>query len=121
MYIGEIKNLKFENGKVSLMAVQEKGKRDQESYEMVYGSTADQLNQYSVNVLPPNNQWVVLKSDKANYLEFMQSSNEEENDGDKKENVPRKNVTVFHFKTTKDCGEKVIDSFIKVWPDNYSA
>lgn len=113
LYIGEIKDLKFENGKISLMAVQEKGKRDQESYEMVYGSTADQLKQYSVNILPPNNQWVVLKSDKANYLEFMQSSSEEENEGDKKDNGPRKNVTIFHFKTSKDCGEKIIDAFIQ--------
>ncbi len=95
------------------MAVKEQGKRDEESYEMVYGSTADQLKQYTVNILPPLNIWVELRPG----LEFMQTSGEEEqHNANNKEAAsgPKKTVIIFHFQTDQARGEKYIDDFINV-------
>lgn len=113
LYIAEQLTVKLDTGNVSLMAVQEKGKRDEDSWEMVYGSTAEQLKQYSVNILPPMDTWVTLKP----YLEFMQSNGEEEESkggGEKNTNPgPKKQTTLFSFKTDRAHGEKYIDDFIK--------
>lgn len=101
------------------MAVSEKAKRDDNTYEMVYGSTADQLSCYSVNIIPPNGHWVTLREN----LEFMQNSDEEDAGGNKegKSDGPRKNVTTYHFKTPKKCGEKMIEDFIQEAFDWYVA
>ncbi|CAM9104163.1 unnamed protein product, partial [Ectocarpus fasciculatus] len=119
LYIGELKNIEYANAKVSLMAVSEKAKRDDNTYEMVYGSTADQLSCYSVNIIPPNGHWVTLREN----LEFMQNSDEEDAGGNKegKSDGPRKNVTTYHFKTPKKCGEKMIEDFIQEAFDWYVA
>lgn len=118
LYIGEIKNIEYDNAKVSLMAISEKAKRDEETYDVVYGSTADQLSCYSVNIVPPNGRWVKLRE----HLEFMQSLDEEENDKkDGKSEGPRKNVTTYNFRTPKKCGEKIIEDFIQEAFDWYVA
>lgn len=119
LYIGELKNIEYRNAKVSLMAVSEKAKRDDNTYEMVYGSTADQLSCYSVNIVPPNGTWVKLRDN----LDFMQNMDEEDGGGNKegKSDGPRKNVTTYHFKCPKQCGEKLIEDFIQEAFDWYVA
>lgn len=113
LFIGEMKHIKMNSAKVSLMAVTEKGNRDQDTYEMVYGSTADQLKQYDINVLPPCNVWIELRPD----LNFMITNNEEDGDGEggnrNSGNTVRKNVTMYHFKVPRSSGESVIDGFLK--------
>jgi chaperone BCS1 len=118
LYICDIKGVEYRNAKVSLMAVSEKGKRDDDSYEMVYGSTADQLGAYNVNIVPPSGTWVTLREN----LEFMQNNEEENNEGKEgKSDGPRKNVTTYHFKTPIKFGEKVIEGFIQEAFDWYVA
>jgi hypothetical protein len=113
LFIGEMKHIKMNNAKVSLMAVTEKGNLDQNTYEMVYGSTADQLKQYDINVLPPSNTWIELRPN----LNFMISTSEEggDNEGGNRssDNAMRKNVTTYHFRVPQHCGEAVIDGFLK--------
>jgi len=77
LYIGEIKGIKLETSRLSFMAAKEKAQRDTDTWEVQYGSTAEQLEQYAINTLPPNDVWVDLRTN----LSFRQSNKEDESDG----------------------------------------
>jgi hypothetical protein len=113
LFIGEMKHIKMNNAKVSLMAVTEKGNLDQNTYEMVYGSTADQLKQYDINVLPPSNTWIELRPDLMFMISTSEEGDNEEGNRGNSNNSMRKNVTTYHFKVPQRCGEAVIDVFLK--------
>jgi len=42
------------------MAAKEKGHRDTNTWEMQYGSTAEQLKNYNVTTVPPKDEWVTV-------------------------------------------------------------
>lgn len=107
LYIAEIKNLKMDNSKISFMAVKEKGTRDNDSWEMVYGSTAEQLQAYSITSLPPNGIWIDLRPG----LSFRQSTIEPNQEGESK---ITKNTIRFEFRGNNPDGEKKVDEFIQV-------
>ena len=49
MYIGDHSTeITYKTANISLLAAKEKGQRDQSTWEMQYGSTADQLKMYNV-------------------------------------------------------------------------
>lgn len=106
LYIAEIKDLKLENSKISFMAVKEKATRDNESYQMVYGGTVEQLQLYSISTLPQNNVWIELKPG----LHFRQQTIEPNQEG---ENKITKNTIRFEFKGDNPDGQKKVDSFIQ--------
>ena len=56
--------MKLNESKLSFMAIKETGSYDSNNYEVTYGSNVDQLLQYSVCTLPPNNTWIELKPSK---------------------------------------------------------
>lgn len=111
LFVGEIKSIEYDDAKVSLMAISEKGKRDEDTWEMVYGSTADQLSAYSINIIPPSGRWITLREN----LEFMQELDEEnpENNKEGQAQGPRKNITRYHFRVLKKHGEELIENFIQ--------
>jgi hypothetical protein len=108
LYIAEIKDIQMRQSKLSFMAVKEKASRDQESYEMVYGSSAEQLLQYSVCTLPPNGMWIDLRPG----LSFLQELLEPNQEG---ENKIQKTTIKFSFRGDNPDGEKKIDQFIQVY------
>ena len=108
LYIGEMKGIKLETSRLSFMAAKEKAQRDTDTWEVQYGSTAEQLEQYAINTLPPNDVWVDLRTN----LSFRQSNKEDESDG--KEAKVNKNVIRFEFRSQGKDGEKIIDEFIQV-------
>jgi len=114
LYIGEMKNIKLPESIVSLMAVKEKGTFNDDSWEMEYGNTAEQLQGYSVNTLPPEEVWIELRPG----LKFMQSIEEEE--GDSKKKVTKLEI-IYTFKASGKDAEKRIDDFIQEAYDWYLA
>jgi len=115
MYIADLKNIKYETAELSFVAIKESGHRDNDTYEMVYGSSADQLKQYSIISLPPNDVYVELEPG-LSYMQVFHDGSEEDREG--KKNVV-KNSIVFHFKASNPDGEKKIDAFIQKAFDAY--
>ena len=113
LYLGEMEGMAYKDAKYSLSAVKEKGKRDNETYEMTYGSTFDQLKCYSISTMPQNGKWVKLKEG----LEFMKSTSEDESGEENK--TTRKKTITFHFKSNKLNGEEMINNFVNECFDWY--
>jgi mitochondrial chaperone BCS1 len=109
LYVAEIKNLKMDNSKISFMAVKEKATRDNDTYEVIYGGTAEQLQAYSITTLPPNGIWIELRPG----LSFRQSTIEPNQEGESK---ITKNTIRFEFRGDNPDGEKKVDAFIQVPP-----
>ena len=74
--------LSFNRADVSLMAVKEKAQRDTTTWNISYGSTADQLRQYKVTTTPPKDEWV--KIDVGEDIEFFQTTQRDNEDEDNK-------------------------------------
>ena len=89
---------------LSLMAVKEKSTYNEDIWEKEYGTTADQLEQYSVNTLPPDDVWIDLRPN----LKFKQYT-EDDDDGKKKEKNIIKATTYFKFRSSGPDAEKTID------------
>jgi SpoVK/Ycf46/Vps4 family AAA+-type ATPase len=115
MFIGEIKTLKMNSSKLSFMAVQEKGSVG-EDYEMEYGSTVEQLEQYRVSTLPQDNEWIDIRKG----LRFCQSVLEPDSDeGGKSEGKIKKTTIRFEFEGENPGGSKLIDDFVDEAFQNY--
>ena len=74
---------------------------------MVYGGTAEQLQAYSINTLPPNGLWIELRKG----LNFRQSVIEPNAEG---ENKITKMTIRFEFRGDNPDGEKKINDFVQV-------
>lgn len=94
------------------MAVKEQGKRDDNTYEMVYGNSADQLLMYSICTLPPTDVWIDLRPG----LTFMQQILEPNQEG---ENKISKTTIKFQFRGDNPNGEEIINKFIQVIHHSY--
>lgn len=119
-YIATLK-IDYRLARTNLMAIKEKGSYDTNQYEMVYGSTAEQLQGYDVIAAPPLSLWV----DVAPGVELMieedsdDSSGGEKNnsggsDGDKSKKV---NITSVTYRVRSNDllhGATKVDEFIKV-------
>ncbi len=115
MYIGEMcATQAYKNANVSLLAAKEKGKRDQCTWEMKFGDTAEQLKAYNVCTVPPKDEWVTVDKD----VQFKEAIFTDEEGGEN--NKVNKKNTVFMFQTTADNGGKIIDSFINKAFDWYT-
>jgi hypothetical protein len=116
LYIGELGDLKLSESQLSFMAVKENSTFNDDTYEKEYGSTVDQLKQYSINTLPPEDTWIDLIPG----LQFRLSI---EDDADskkgKKENFITKVETFYDFKSKGPNAEKIIDDFIQVEKNIY--
>jgi len=113
--------IKYEYADVNLHAVKEKGTRDNDTYSMVYGSTAEQLKAYSVANMPARGQWVTVSPQ----IEFLQdSSSDDKNDDGNGGNKETKNFTTtnvrFHFRSNASGGDVLIDNFIQDCFDWYT-
>lgn len=104
MFIGEMKGLEMNTSKLSFMAVKEKGQRNEE-YEMEYGSTVEQLEQYKVATLPQHGAWI----DVAKGLRFRQTLIEPNEEGQDK---IKKTTIRFEFEGVNPGGAERIDKFI---------
>ena len=104
MLVGEMKTLEMNNSKLSFMAVKEKGTRN-DSWEMEYGSTVEQLEQYQVSTLPQFGAWIVLREG----LRFRQLLIEPNSEGEEK---IKKTTIRFEFEGLNPDGTKLIDTFI---------
>ena len=94
MYIGEhCGAVKFNNANVSLMAAKEKGHRDTSTWEMQYGSTAEQLKNYTVTTVPPKDEWVTVAKG-VKFRECVENENEEEGNGDNKKSLSKVRLAV---------------------------
>jgi hypothetical protein len=105
MKIGEIKDIEMNTSKLSFMAVKEKGTRNQDSWEMEYGSTVEQLEQYNVSTLPQYGTWIKLRP----RLRFRQTLIEPNSEGEEK---IKKTTIRYDFEGENPGGDKVIDEFI---------
>ena len=105
MKVGEMKNIEMNTSKLSFMAVKEKGTRNQDSWEMEYGSTVEQLEQYQVSTLPQYGAWIKL--DKA--LRFRQTIIEPNSEGEEK---IKKTTIRYDFEGENPGGAQIIDDFI---------
>ncbi|CAM9180173.1 unnamed protein product [Ectocarpus sp. 4 AP-2014] len=111
LYVGQL-GLKYDHAMVVLGSVKEKGKRDEDSYDMVYGGTAEQLKAYRVGVTPPQNNWVEVED--AVY--FQQVTGVQEEGGSDKNNSSTKDVkkkTTYHFRCSERDGDERIDKFVQ--------
>mmetsp|Transcript_23860 Transcript_23860/g.49710 ORF Transcript_23860/g.49710 Transcript_23860/m.49710 type:complete len:629 (+) Transcript_23860:32-1918(+) len=119
MYIGEhCGAVKFNNANISLMAAKEKGHRDTNTWEMQYGSTAEQLKNYTVTTVPPKDEWVTV-SKGVKFRECVENENEEEGNGENKKSLSKK-ITLFLFSSTEPNGGELIDNYIKTAFDWYT-
>jgi chaperone BCS1 len=59
-YVATLK-IDYRMARTNLMAIKEKGTYDTNQYEMVYGSTAEQLKAYDVIPAPPLSEWVSVE------------------------------------------------------------
>eukprot|EP00903_Cladosiphon_okamuranus_P014647 g13582.t1 len=111
LYVGQL-GLKYDSALVVLSSVKEKGNRDEDSYNMVYGGTAEQLKAYRVGITPPENNWVEVED-----AVFFQQVNgvEEEGDPESGKNATKdlKRKTSFVFKCAARDGDARIESFIQ--------
>ena len=109
MYIGDMKTLDMNASKLSFMAVQEKGIMG-DDWEMEYGSTVEQLEQYQVSTLPQYEEWIDLRKG----LRFCQSIIEPDDDRKGSANDVKINkMTIrFEFEGENPGGAKLIDTFI---------
>lgn len=110
MYIGELGDLKLSHSQLSFIAIKEKASVN-DSYEKEYGSTVDQLKQYSINTVPSENTWIDL-------VPGLQFKYYTESDEDAKITKQKKNVfkeeTFYEFRSKGPNAEKLIDDFIRV-------
>lgn len=109
LYIGETagaKNYKVAN--VSLLAAKEKGIRDESTWDMNYGSTADQLKRYQVTTVPPKDEWVKV-SDGIEFKEVEEKDDSSDSEN-KKERSVEKSTTLFMFRSERsDAGSRIDD------------
>jgi hypothetical protein len=121
LYIGEhTKGVEYKNANIALLAAKEKGARNEDTWEMSYGSTSDQLKMYSVCTVPPKDQWVVIEPGLM-FMEGVDSSNPDGSEdggnsnnggnGDNAKSILTK-TAVFNFSPAPDGG-KLIDEYIK--------
>lgn len=112
LYIADMKGVKMKTSKMSFIAMQEKGYRD-DNYDMVYGGTSEQLEQYQVNTVPPYATWIDL--DAKTGLRFQQTIAEPDEGGEGKEsNRPMKTNIVYTFQAPNPKGEEVIDAWVNM-------
>mmetsp|Transcript_8776 Transcript_8776/g.15926 ORF Transcript_8776/g.15926 Transcript_8776/m.15926 type:complete len:631 (+) Transcript_8776:65-1957(+) len=108
MYIGEhCGAVKFKNANISLLAAKEKGSFDNSSWQMQYGSTAEQLKAYTVTTVPPKDEWVEVSEG----VKFREAVNTEE-EGEENNKVNKK-TTLFMFSSDEKNGGDLIDNYIK--------
>eukprot|EP00752_Nemacystus_decipiens_P011862 g10522.t1 len=111
LYVGQL-GLKYDDALVVLSSVKEKGNRDEDSYNMVYGGTAEQLKAYRVGITPPENNWVEVED----AVFFKQVTGvEEEGDPESGKNATKdlKRKTSFVFQCAARDGDARIESFIQ--------
>lgn len=111
MYIGEhCGAVKLKNANISLLAAKEKGTRDSSTWEMQYGSTAEQLKNYNITTVPPKDEWVTV-AEGVQFRECHDNEDEEEGEGDQKKTLSKK-TTLFLFSSTEKNGGEIIDKYI---------
>ncbi|CAN0119203.1 unnamed protein product [Scytosiphon promiscuus] len=112
LYVGQL-GLQYDNALVVLSSVKEKGNRDEDNYNMVYGGTAEQLKAYRVGITPPQNNWVEVED--TVFFQQQVTGVEEEGEGESGKNTTKdlKKTTSHHFKCAEWDGDKRIDAFIR--------
>uniref|UniRef100_A0A7R9U422 AAA+ ATPase domain-containing protein n=1 Tax=Pinguiococcus pyrenoidosus TaxID=172671 RepID=A0A7R9U422_9STRA len=118
LYLNEI-TVQYRDAKLNLVALKEKGTRDQESWTMQYGTTADQLKAYKVTTVPQENQWIEIDEG----LFFMKGTDNHDedrgdpnkgsmNNGDNRREYNKEKIC-FHFRTALPNGDEVINAWIE--------
>lgn len=108
LYIGELGDLKLDESVFSFMAVKEKSTLCRDTWEQQYGSTVEQLQQYSVNTLPPRDIWITLRPG----LEFKQMYDTDEGSNKKEDRVSKESLSYF-FRSKGPNAAQTIDTFLQ--------
>ncbi|CAM9590415.1 unnamed protein product [Chrysoparadoxa australica] len=113
LYIAQLPKVQLDGATVMLVAMKEKKAFDRDSWEPVYGSTADQLQSYQVTTAPEDGHWVEIEDG----LHFMHSNSldEEQNEGRGNNNSSTRStrVTEQHFRCSREKGSLIIDEFVE--------
>lgn len=115
LYLNE-QSVAYRDAKLNLVALREKGHRDNDTWQMSYGTTADQLKAYRVTTAPQENQWVEIEPGLF-FMRGMDVNNEEDKDkgGEgKSQREFSKERICFHFRTKLPNGEEVINEWINM-------
>jgi len=108
LYLGQLaKKQKFTKATTSLMAIREIGAFNNQQWEWEYGTTAEQLNCYSLNDLPAPNEWTDLEDD----IKFMHNTSVE-NEGQNEGKVTQSKKVHYTFQSFRPDGAKHINDYL---------
>jgi len=111
LYIGETAGAReYKNANISLLAAKEKGIRDEHSWDMNYGSTAEQLRRYSVTTVPPKDEWVSI----ADGIEFKEAEEVDDSRGEENKSASKveKKTILFLFRSERENAGELIDNYL---------
>mmetsp|Transcript_24941 Transcript_24941/g.79003 ORF Transcript_24941/g.79003 Transcript_24941/m.79003 type:complete len:297 (-) Transcript_24941:139-1029(-) len=95
---------------LSLLAVKERSTFDYDQWRMVHGGTSEQLKAYDISTIPASDQWIQVKPG----IEFMRTTNREDEDKEKKDSSAFAMTTIFQFRTLAGPKAAVkIDAFVQ--------
>mmetsp|Transcript_4142 Transcript_4142/g.8985 ORF Transcript_4142/g.8985 Transcript_4142/m.8985 type:complete len:639 (+) Transcript_4142:126-2042(+) len=110
LYIGELRDkIHYESAETSLMAAKEAYTMNKDTWDVQYGTTADQLSAYSLIDMPMQKNWAEIEDDLMFYREVVVVDNEESSGSSSN----RTKKTIFTFRSTRTDGAKHITSFLQ--------